>query len=377
MLEMVEGYRLSPQQRRLWTRQQETSAGGAAQCVLGISGAVDPSRLHAAVRGLVERHEALRTHLRRSPGMKLPLQVVGEAVEPAWREIDLRPSGPAAGEGSWEALRAEEASTPFDLERGALLRAVLARLGDESYRLLLTAPALAIDATSLRNLFEDLCQIHGGEALEEEPVQHLQFSEWHNDLLAGEEAEAGRRYWREWLSRFQDAGRLPLESADSVIGLLPSGRWTFSFPPDVARRISALAQRYGGSAAGFLLAAWHTLLARLAGYGEMGTSFLGPDRKYREARGGGGPPRRRGALGLAPTRRPAVSLPLEAAGGRDRGSLAVAGELSAGRRGRRAVDRLRAGRATRRPEGRGSGLHAAGRRRSGGALPAPALLPAR
>ena len=278
MLEMVEGYRLSPQQRRLWGGEQESSA----QCVIGISGAVEPSSPRAAVRRLVERHEALRTHFRRSPGMKLPLQVVGETVEISWRELDLRPAGPAASESSWEELRAEEASLPFDLERGALLRAVLVRLADESFRLLLTAPAVVIDAVSLRNLFEDLCRLYDGVALDEEPVQHLQFSEWHNDLLAGEEAEAGRRFWRQWLSGFQDVGRLPLESASPADGLFPLARWTFSFPPGVAERIAALTVRYGGSAAGFLLAAWHALLARLTGYGEVGTTFLGPGRKYRE-----------------------------------------------------------------------------------------------
>jgi amino acid adenylation domain-containing protein len=282
MLEMVEGYRLSPQQRRLWARELESSAGGAAQCAMGIAGTVEPSGLRAAARRLVERHEALRTHFRRSPGMKLPLQVVGEAAEVSWREVDLRPAGPAALESSWEELRAEEASLPFDLERGALLRAALVRLADESFRLLLTAPALVIDAASLRNLFEDLCRLYGGLALDEEPVQHLQFSEWHNDVLAGEEAEAGRKFWRQWLSRFQDVGRLPLESADPAAGLFPLARWTFSFPPGVVERIAALTLRYDGSAAGFLLAAWHALLARLAGYGEVGTAFLGPNRKYRE-----------------------------------------------------------------------------------------------
>ena len=279
MLEMVEGYRLSPQQRRFWAREPESPAGVAC-CMIGITGAIDPPRLREAGSRLVAHHEILRTHFRRSPGIKLPIQIVGELAEISWRELDLRSSDPAERERELVALQAAESAVPFDLERGALLRAVLVRLSDESSRLLLLVPAVAVDALSLRNLFEDLVRSYGGVDLDEEPVQHLQFSEWHHEFLESEEAEAGRSFWSQ--RRFQEVGKLPLERDGAVETKRATSRHLLKLPSAAAGQIAALASRYEASGTSLLLAGWHALLARLTGSGEVGTAFLRPARKYRE-----------------------------------------------------------------------------------------------
>jgi uncharacterized membrane protein YeaQ/YmgE (transglycosylase-associated protein family) len=55
-------FRLSTQQERAWL-EQERGAGLFAQCVIGIEGALDASRLRAALQQAVSKYEILRTML--------------------------------------------------------------------------------------------------------------------------------------------------------------------------------------------------------------------------------------------------------------------------------------------------------------------------
>src|SRR5436305_2711441 len=71
------GFRLSPQQRRLWALQgDESGPGYHAQLEILLEGPLDRELLASSIVGLIGRHEVLRTVFRRLPGMALPLQVV-------------------------------------------------------------------------------------------------------------------------------------------------------------------------------------------------------------------------------------------------------------------------------------------------------------
>ena len=62
MQERIEGFRLSPQQRRLWKLQQADGAGPFyTRCAVRIDGELDEERLRAALGRAVVRHEILRT----------------------------------------------------------------------------------------------------------------------------------------------------------------------------------------------------------------------------------------------------------------------------------------------------------------------------
>jgi hypothetical protein len=53
--QMIEGFRLSPQQKRVWALQQESPAY-RIQCAVLLSGALDVRRLKEAVKVVVGRH---------------------------------------------------------------------------------------------------------------------------------------------------------------------------------------------------------------------------------------------------------------------------------------------------------------------------------
>ena len=149
---MTDGFKLSPQQKRIWFLQQASTAF-RAQCEIAIDGPVDVGWLRGVVRQIVERHEILRTTFEREPGVRTPMQVIGA-----------------------------EAAFSFHVDRRGLK---------------IDLPALCADASTLRYFFDELCQLYAGHAVETEPMQYADFAAWQNELLESEAANAGVEFWKQ------------------------------------------------------------------------------------------------------------------------------------------------------------------------------------
>src|SRR5215216_4374399 len=86
----LQGFRLSPQQKRVWILQREEQQPYQAQCAVLLAGELDPQALTTALAKVVERHEVLRTSFRCLPGMELPLQIVNQPGPLTFEKRDLR-----------------------------------------------------------------------------------------------------------------------------------------------------------------------------------------------------------------------------------------------------------------------------------------------
>ena len=102
--ELIDGYRLSPQQRRVWRLQQLD--GGSYRTVAGVllEGPVEQNRLQSALEEVLARHEILRTDFRLVPGMSFPLQVVNPEATPAISFQDLAALDPREGNARLDGL---------------------------------------------------------------------------------------------------------------------------------------------------------------------------------------------------------------------------------------------------------------------------------
>jgi hypothetical protein len=119
-MQHLEGFLLSPQQRRRWQLIRESHIT-CAQCLIRIEGPLQMTTLRAALQHIVERHEILRTTFRPQSGFTIPLQVVHDQAQVAWQVLDLA-GLPAEQQGRRlvDAKLAERG--PFDLEQGPVLR---------------------------------------------------------------------------------------------------------------------------------------------------------------------------------------------------------------------------------------------------------------
>src|SRR4029078_292203 len=135
--EVIEGYRLSPQQEYVWLLCQQDGAAHRTQCALRLEGELHKSFLKEALQQVVEQHEILRTAFRSMPGMNLPLQVILEQGRWSWREVDLRQFAEEEQSSQLAALEWSESQRAFNHEQGEVLYACLAILAPARHVLLL------------------------------------------------------------------------------------------------------------------------------------------------------------------------------------------------------------------------------------------------
>lgn len=288
MQNQIQGFQLSPQQRRLWWLQQ----GGLAyrvQCTVLLEGNLNPAVLKSALQEVVNRYEILRTTFPRPRGIRVPLQVVAGSSTLLVSEYDLRDGNPQAQAAKLEALFQEENQKPFSLEQGPLLRATLVALSSNQHALLANLPALCADTATLNNLVWEISRCYAaclqGEQLLDQPLQYADLAEWQDQLLAAETAETGKEYWQQPDALALEALRLPLENRFPGDREFAPQCLTLPVAPELGLRLETIAQQYKASVSTVFLTCWQILLWRLIGQSDLviGTGFDG--RNYEELKG--------------------------------------------------------------------------------------------
>lgn len=289
MTENIEGFPLSPQQRRLWQLQQQDGQTYAAQCVIRMEGKLDADALEQAARRIVARHEILRTNFHCPPAMTLPVQVIHDHHDLSFNRLDLR--GMSEDEQRarmMEALR-QERLAPFDFSQGALLRFSLVALSPESHALHVTLPSMCADARTLTNFAEELSREYAarapGDEADHSPLQYADYAEWQYELLEGEDAAEGKAYWEQRSYPDNLKSSLADEDGSPEASPLEPQSLCVSMTTEQVTKIEALARARDTSAEILLLACWQVLLWHLTGRRELVVGYLADGRKYSEMRG--------------------------------------------------------------------------------------------
>jgi amino acid adenylation domain-containing protein/FkbM family methyltransferase len=283
----LQGFRLSLQQRRAWQTQQDGTVCGC-QCLVRMTGPLDVPALSAALAEVVRRHEILRTAFRRVPGLKVPVQVVDDVGTPLLDRIDLGYCQAAEQEAEIDCLLELDRRRPFELGNGRPIRAALIQLGEGEHRLLLTLPPVCSDSATLSNLVREIARAYAECLGAAEPgvdsMQYIDFSEWQNDWLAGEEVEEGKDYWRRWgLSGLID---LALPGEDPTHSpVFDCEALSLALSADEVRAARALAGRHETSPRVIFLGVWQALLARLSGDSGVTVGVVCDGRSYAEIEG--------------------------------------------------------------------------------------------
>jgi amino acid adenylation domain-containing protein len=283
----IAGFRLSPQQERIWSLQR----GADAACyrvagMLQIDGKVDADKLRAALCQVVERHEILRTVFRRQPGMKTPFQVILESGEIDWQSVELEYTDEAARISKVEELFQQECRRNFDFEHGPLVHALLASTDENHHALILSLPSLCADERSLRNLAIELAELCGEfPSVAAEVMQYADFVAWQDEVIEGAETAAGRDFWRNHLRE--------IDSQSLASAALPreTGKQDDPFVPQIVvahidkrlpARIQHVGHMRGTLMSEFLLTCWQILLWRYTSQPEIAIGCAFDGRKHEE-----------------------------------------------------------------------------------------------
>ncbi|HEU4834404.1 MAG TPA: amino acid adenylation domain-containing protein, partial [Pyrinomonadaceae bacterium] len=274
--EVIDGFRLSTQQQRLWPLLRDSNAY-EARCTVLIEGPLQPARLKQAFQRVIGRHEILRTAYRLLPGLSLPLQVINAGNAVVWCEADLSEFGEREQQAKIEEYL--QRAGGFDVERGDVIHPGLLKVSPERHILFIAASSLCADSWTMKNLVRELGQEYADVSSEEtEVMQYADFCQWQHELLESDDSGAGREYWSQ-----QDLPvtlRLPLEN-EGTLGYEPAV-FEFEIDSNLTTRIEKLALRLESSVSTVLLVAWSALLSRLTGETDIvvATAFSG--RKYEE-----------------------------------------------------------------------------------------------
>lgn len=196
----ITGYRISPQQRRIWLAAQE--APGCLTATVTISGRVHSRKLQDACRAVVARHESLRTSFEKPMGMKYPLQVISSEPRIAFTEDE-------------NAGRPEDGDAPFHVHIES---------ADHGSSLQLRFSEMVADHASIRLVFSEIAHFYAnGDADSELPVQYADFSEWQNQLIEspGEERSQAEAFWGQRRANSLHP-RLPFETRAGASGCTES-----------------------------------------------------------------------------------------------------------------------------------------------------------
>ncbi|MEO9028659.1 MAG: condensation domain-containing protein, partial [Ktedonobacteraceae bacterium] len=151
---------LSFAQQRLWFLEQldPGSVAYTIPMVLRLRGLLDLPALQTSLLALIQRHDVLRTTFGSHEG--LPVQLIIADPLLAFSLLDLAHLPPEERHIQERAWLAAELATPFDLERGPLLRVRLLCCGEKEHVLLLLFHHIIFDGWSVEVLLRELTTLY-------------------------------------------------------------------------------------------------------------------------------------------------------------------------------------------------------------------------
>ncbi|MFE6177203.1 MupA/Atu3671 family FMN-dependent luciferase-like monooxygenase [Streptomyces sp. NPDC056464] len=264
---------LSPGQERIWFLERLLPGRTAYNEVKAIrlDGPLDVPALHAALRGVVARHEGLRTVFREIGGE--PRQVVRPAAEPDFAIVDATGTG-----GARTTLRdvlSAESARRFDLADGPPFVTRLVRLAEAEHVLVLSLHHIVVDAASATVLARDLSALYRAErdgTAPDLPALTWSYADHAREQAAsahGPEADEDLAHWRRVLGGGLPALALPADRPRPAT-MTSNGRAVFhTLDPELSDRLRELSRARRGTLFMTLLAGYAAMLHRVTGQTDL------------------------------------------------------------------------------------------------------------
>jgi amino acid adenylation domain-containing protein len=260
--------RASVGQEQIWLLQQLDPAATAYNVVdaLRVRGRLDPAALGRAVRGLVGRHEALRTTFVLADGVLI--QRIGPGAELPLPVVDLRDLAAAARDRRLAERIAEHCRTPFDLARGPVVRVELVRIADDEHVFVTAVHHIACDGWSMDVMARELAALYAAEcagrpARLAPAVQFADWAQWQRARSADD--LAGMAFWREHLAGAPSSLTLPPDAARPARPSADGAKYVTRYPAGLADRLAAVGAAHRATPFMVLLAGLWALLHRHTG----------------------------------------------------------------------------------------------------------------
>ncbi|MEQ9606696.1 MAG: condensation domain-containing protein, partial [Kiloniellaceae bacterium] len=232
-----------------------------------IRGSLDVERLRRALTDVAAGHDILRIAVTTVSGFRDPRQWFGgPPADVTWTTMDLSAEADPGAAASADMRFHTQAA--FDVEGGALLRAVLYRLAAAQWRLARIAAPLVCDGGGLAILCRDLRDAYGGRLTPdfEGRAGYAVYAEWCREAAGDADAAEGRDYWQDHLGEAATPLHLPYRHPEAASGERVDVVRR-AIDSELAVRLNDVATRCGRADVAtetVLQAAWWALLAHIA-----------------------------------------------------------------------------------------------------------------
>ncbi|MEW6738102.1 MAG: condensation domain-containing protein, partial [Acidobacteriota bacterium] len=262
---------LSFAQQRLWFIDQFLPGNPVynipiALCVVG---ALNLTALEQSLSEILRRHEALRTVIINRDGQ--PVQSICPPPKIVLHYYDYRHLPREEREVEASRMLTEQASQPFDLGQGPLLRASILQLDQEEHLLMFLIHHIVTDGWSMGIFVRELVTLYDAfcagqpSPLSELPIQYADFAVWQREWLQGEVLEKQLGYWRELFVDGVPVLELPTDKPRPTVQTFNAARIAFQVSNNVCKGLKILSQQEESTLFMVLLAGWQTLLHRYSG----------------------------------------------------------------------------------------------------------------
>lgn len=223
-----------------------------------VTGPLDPEALRTALRGVVERHGALRTRVFEDR------QEVMAAVQVALPVTDLPDD-----EDRIRAWCTETARPALEPSEAPLWRARLGRVSANRWVLAVAVHHVIYDGWSARLFWQDLSALYRGAELPPLSAQYTDYARWERASLTGRTRAELEAFWRDELDGASLRPALPIDHPrpDVLSGL--GSTHHVELPSELADRIRSAAAAAGTTPYVVIAAAFARWLGDLCGHDEV------------------------------------------------------------------------------------------------------------
>ncbi|WP_196765016.1 condensation domain-containing protein, partial [Xanthomonas graminis] len=268
---------LSFAQQRLWLLAQLDPGSASAYLIpagVRLRGALQVLALQRSLERIVARHAALRTRIVTVNG------AAEQFIDPAGSgfaltHVDLSRHTPEEAQAEAHRHALQEATSPFDLAQGPLIRGRLLRLAAHDHVLLLTMHHIVSDGWSMQLLIRELGTLYTAlaQGLDDPlPALSLQYADivaWQRRQAEGPGLQRQLDFWLAHLRQAPTLLSLPSDRPRPAVQDHAGDIAEIVLDADLGSALAALSKRHGVTVFVTLLASWAVLLSRQSGQGSV------------------------------------------------------------------------------------------------------------
>jgi len=284
---------LSFPQQRYWITNQLEPESSAYNLSNGmrLKGDLNLEALNAAVKGLIQRQESLRTTFIKEEGVGFQKIASHLEIEIPMTDLsDLEREEQSKQTNIWIK---EQIHRLFNLSQGPLIRIQLLKLAPQEHILLFTFHHIISDIWSARIIGQELSTFYNAFINQEEvklpelSIQYADFAVWQREYFK-KGGEAFERQWNYWSKKLEGVPLLPTLPTDYPRPLVQSHKGAMlqlTLPQELTQQLRQLAKRKQVTLFTVLLSSFFVFLSRYSEQKDILVNSIVANRNQKEIEG--------------------------------------------------------------------------------------------